>query len=50
MNDTWTWTTERGLTVDRRSGLGGGGKREKKLGHCNKINNKNKEVLLSDEK
>ena len=31
MNDSWTWTMERGLTVVKRGGLGGGGqKREKK--------------------
>ena len=32
MNDSWKWKTERGLTVGYRDGLGGGGKREKKLG------------------
>ena len=31
MNDSWTWTTERGLTVEERDGLGVGGK-GKKLG------------------
>ena len=31
MNDSWTWTMERGLTVVKRGELGGGGqKREKK--------------------
>ena len=29
MNDSWTWTMERGLTVDKRGGLGGGGQKRK---------------------
>ena len=29
MNDPWTWTRDRGLTVGERGGLGGGEQREK---------------------
>ena len=29
MNDAWTWTKERGLTLGKRGGLGGGGQRGK---------------------
>ena len=38
MNDAWTWTTERGLTVGERGvGWVEGGKREKKLDNSNRI-------------
>lgn len=29
MNDSWTWRMERGLTVDKRDGLGRGGQKGK---------------------
>lgn len=38
MNDSWTWTTERGLTVGERGGLGGGTEWE----NCNRITTTNK--------
>ena len=40
MNDSWTWTTERGVTVGERGGLGGGGQKGKNWDNCNRINNK----------
>ena len=40
MNDSWTWTMERGLTVGERGKLGGGGQKEKNWVNCNRINNK----------
>ena len=38
VNDSWTWTMERELTVGRRCGLGRGGQKGKKLEQlkCNK--------------
>ena len=30
MNDSWTWTTERGLTEIKRGELGGGGQKQKR--------------------
>ena len=44
MNDSWTWTTEKGLTMGEKGGLGGVGEKEKKLGHCNRMNNKKNKV------
>ena len=29
MNNSWTWTTESGLNVSERDGLGGGGQKRK---------------------
>ena len=40
MNDAWTWTIERGLTVGERGGLDEGEQKEKNWDKCNKINNK----------
>ena len=44
MNDSWTWTRERGLTVGERGGLGGRGakwkkKKERNWDNCNRIDN-----------
>ena len=38
MNDPWTWTTEKGLTVGAGGGLGRGGQREKNWDSFNRIN------------
>ena len=40
MNDPWTWTTERGLTVGEKGGLGGEGQKGKNWDNCDRINNK----------
>ena len=41
MNNSWTWTAERGLTVREK---GRGGKREKNWDNCNRIKNKVEKV------
>ena len=40
MNDSWTWTMERGLTVEERVGLGGGRGKGKNWDNCNRKSNK----------
>ena len=37
MNDPWTWTMVRGLTVGVGSGLGGGEQRGKNWDNCNRL-------------
>ena len=46
MNDSWTGTTERGVTAGEGGGMGRGGQKEKNWDNCNKVNNKklNKEL------
>ena len=36
MNDSWTWTTERKLTVGERDGLGGVGQKGKNQDNYNR--------------
>ena len=38
MKDLWTWMMVKGLIMEERDGLGGGGPRGKKWDNCNSIN------------
>ena len=41
-NNSWTWTTETGLTVEERSGWGEGGQKGTNWDNSNTINSRNK--------